>query len=724
MFREDEENSLAEQIEERKEKIAMYIKSENYIPLKRKELMILLDVPHSDREMFEYIIDTLIREGRAIETKKGKIMAPESLNIVTGTFTSHSKGFGFVVTDNADEKDIFIPADATHGAMHKDKVMCKITVMPFNKKRAEGEIIKVIERGSNNIVGVFEQGKGFGFVVPDDKRFAKDIFISKGNTKGAVTGHKVVVKITNVPDDRRNPEGVVTEILGHVNDPGVDILSVIKEYDLPLDFPKEVKEELETIESEVSDDELEGREDFRDVMMVTIDGEDAKDLDDAVSLEMLENGNFLLGVHIADVTHYVRENSYLDKEAYKRGTSVYLVDRVIPMIPHKLSNGICSLNPQVDRLTLSCVMEIDHKGDVIDHRIVKSVIKTNERMTYTDVNKILTENDEELIEKYKDLVEMFRQMDKLRQILGNRRKKRGSVNFDIPEAKIILDENGKPIDIKPYESNAATNLIEEFMLISNETVAEEYFWQELPFVYRNHEIPDEEKIRKMADFIGNFGYRIKGKSDLHPKSIQAVLEQAKGKDDEHIISRIILRSMKQAKYMSENYGHFGLAAKYYCHFTSPIRRYPDLQIHRIIKENIEGKMSEKRIRKLRKMMPEVAKQCSVRERTATEAERDTDKLKMVEFMMDKIGETFDGIISGTTNWGIFVELPNTVEGMVSISNLDDDYYVFDDERMKFIGERTGKTYQLGDRVKVQVVRASKEDKTIDFIFVDDEEIEA
>lgn len=439
---------------------------------------------------------------------------------------------------------------------------------------------------------------------------------------------------------------------------------------------------------------------------------------------MLENGNFLLGVHIADVTHYVRENSYLDKEAYKRGTSVYLVDRVIPMIPHKLSNGICSLNPQVDRLTLSCVMEIDHKGDVIDHRIVKSVIKTNERMTYADVNKILTENDEELIEKYKDLVEMFRQMDKLRQILGNRRKKRGSVNFDIPEAKIILDENGKPIDIKPYESNVATNLIEEFMLISNETVAEEYFWQELPFVYRNHEIPDEEKIRKMADFIGNFGYRIKGKSDLHPKSIQAVLEQAKGKDDEHIISRIILRSMKQAKYMSENYGHFGLAAKYYCHFTSPIRRYPDLQIHRIIKENIEGKMSEKRIRKLRKMMPEVAKQCSVRERTATEAERDTDKLKMVEFMMDKIGETFDGIISGTTNWGIFVELPNTVEGMVSISNLDDDYYVFDDERMKFIGERTGKTYQLGDRVKVQVVRASKEDKTIDFIFVDDEEIEA
>ena len=494
---------------------------------------------------------------------------------------------------------------------------------------------------------------------------------------------------------------------------------------MPTDFPKEVYDYIENIESEISSDEICGREDLRNIKTVTIDGEDAKDLDDAVSIEVLENGNYKLGVHIADVSHYVKENSPLDKEAYKRGTSVYLVDRVIPMIPHKLSNGICSLNPDEDRLTLSCIMEIDRKGNVVDHRIVESVIHSDRRMTYTAVNKIIEEKDEATRQEYSDFVEFFDDMENLRKILSAKRKKRGSVNFDFPEAKIILDEEGTPIDIKPYERNSATNLIEEFMLVCNETVAEDFFWQQVPFIFRNHETPDDEKIQKLEEFLRNFGYRLKGtgKDELHPKSIQQIISDVEGKPEEHIISRVVLRSMKQARYMAENMGHFGLAAKYYCHFTSPIRRYPDLEIHRIIKECIRNNgLSPKREKSLNKKMPEIAKQCSVRERVAEEAERETDKLKMVQFMEDKIGQIYEGVISGVTSWGIYVELPNTVEGMVSVNYIDDDFYIFDDRNMRLVGERTQKTYSLGQKVFVQVFKVDRELRNIDFIFVDEPEV--
>lgn len=710
--------------EERKEKIANYIASENYIPMKPTEIAIMLSVPSNEMELFLDILKELINEGRAVETKKGKIMSPKSLNYYIGTFTSHARGFGFVTVEG-EPNDIFIPADSVNGAMHKDKVMCRITKRADHGKRAEGEVLRIIERGMTQIVGTFERGKGFGFVVPDDKKFANDIFVSKDNTKGAVTGHKVVVEIIKFPEGRRNPEGKIVEILGHINDPGVDILSIIRQFDLPTDFPKEVYDYIENIESEISSDEICGREDLRNIKTVTIDGEDAKDLDDAVSIEVLENGNYKLGVHIADVSHYVKENSPLDKEAYKRGTSVYLVDRVIPMIPHKLSNGICSLNPDEDRLTLSCIMEIDRKGNVVDHRIVESVIHSDRRMTYTAVNKIIEEKDEATRQEYSDFVEFFDDMENLRKILSAKRKKRGSVNFDFPEAKIILDEEGTPIDIKPYERNSATNLIEEFMLVCNETVAEDFFWQQVPFIFRNHETPDDEKIQKLEEFLRNFGYRLKGtgKDELHPKSIQQIISDVEGKPEEHIISRVVLRSMKQARYMAENMGHFGLAAKYYCHFTSPIRRYPDLEIHRIIKECIRNNgLSPKREKSLNKKMPEIAKQCSVRERVAEEAERETDKLKMVQFMEDKIGQIYEGVISGVTSWGIYVELPNTVEGMVSVNYIDDDFYIFDDRNMRLVGERTQKTYSLGQKVFVQVFKVDRELRNIDFIFVDDPEV--
>lgn len=707
-------------MEERKEKIKMYINSSQYLPTKRTELSILLDVPAQERLFFEDIINELIQQGDIIETKKGKLMSPKSLNMVLGTFISHSKGFGFVETEIKKEKDIFIPADFTNGAMHKDKVLCRITKPIDIGKRAEGEIVQVIKRGSDQIVGTFEMGKGFGFVVPDDKKMAQDIFIPYELINGAVTGHKVVVKVTKFPEGRRNPEGKVIEILGHVDDPGVDILSIIRQYNLAVEFPDDVLKQLDFIPMEVSEEELQGREDLRNLKMVTIDGEDAKDLDDAVSLEILENGNFSLGVHIADVSHYVKENSPLDKEAYARGTSIYLVDRVIPMLPHKLSNGICSLNPNVDRLALSCIMEIDYKGTVVSHKILQSVIHSNRRMTYTAVREILEDKTPALLEEYKDLIGMFEDMEKLRQILNTKRKKRGSVNFDLPESKIILDENGKPLEIKPYDRSIATNLIEEFMLICNETVAEDYFWQETPFLFRNHEVPSEEKMKRLEEFVKGFGYRLKGSGDLHPKAIQQILQKVEGKPEEHVISRIALRSMMQAKYMSENLGHFGLAAKYYCHFTSPIRRYPDLEIHRIIKENIHGKLSEKRIHSLKRKMPDIAKQCSLRERVAEDAERDTDNLKKVEFMEDKIGNIYEGIISGVTSWGVYVELPNTVEGMVSNHSMDDDLYIFDQEHMLLQGEHSHKRYRLGDRVFVQVVKVNKELKTIDFIFTEEE----
>jgi len=704
----------------RKERILAYIRSEAYIPMKRRDLRVMMDVPQEDRPAFEELLQQLIDEGHLFETRKGKLASPKDLQMATGSFIGHARGFGFVTPDEGGE-DVFIPASETMGAMQKDKVLYKVLHKAEKGKKADGVIVKILERGQQRIVGTFEaSNKGFGFVVADDKKIPKDIFISKSYTKGAVSGHKVVVEIIDYGEDRRNPEGKVIEILGHVNDPGVDILSVIRRYELAVEFPEEVYAEIEGLETEVKEEDKIGREDIRDWLTITIDGEDAKDLDDAVTMKKLGNGNYELGVHIADVSHYVREYTELDKEAYARATSVYLVDRVIPMLPHKLSNGICSLNPRVDRLALSCIMEIDRKGDVVAHRIAETVINSDYRMTYTAVREILEDGTPELLEQYREIVPMLEEMEELRQILGNKRRKRGSVNFDLPESKIILDENGKPVDIKPYERSISTNMIEEFMLVCNETIAENSFWQEMPFMYRSHQEPDEDKMEKMEQFLRGFGYHLRKKDgEIHPREIQKVLREAEGKPEEHIITRMVLRSMMQARYTAENGGHFGLAAKYYCHFTSPIRRYPDLEIHRMIKKMLHGELDEKASAKYRQKMPDWAKHCSKQERVAEDAERDTDTLKKVEFMADKVGEIYEGIISGVTGWGLYVELPNTIEGMVALNQMDDDFYEFDDKNMLVYGKRTKKTYRLGDRVVVYVAKVDRMMGTIDFMFEDE-----
>ena len=704
----------------RKERILAYIKSDGYLPMKRRDLRVMMDVPTEDRPAFEELLQQLIDEGHIFETKKGKLASPKDLQMATGSFIGHARGFGFVTPDEGGD-DVFIPASETMGAMQKDKVLYKVLHKAEKGKKADGVIVKILERGQQRIVGTFEgSNKGFGFVVADDKKIAKDIFISREHTKGAVSGHKVVVEIIDYGEDRRNPEGKVVEILGHVNDPGVDILSVIRRYELSVEFPDEVYAEIEHLETEVKEEDKIGREDIRDWLTITIDGEDAKDLDDAVTMKKLDNGNYELGVHIADVSHYVRENTELDKEAYARATSVYLVDRVIPMLPHKLSNGICSLNPHVDRLALSCIMEIDQKGEVVAHRVAETVINSNYRMTYTAVREILEDGTPELLAQYQEILPMLEEMEDLRQILGRKRRKRGSVNFDLPESKIILDENGKPVEIKPYERSISTNMIEEFMLVCNETIAENSFWQEMPFMYRSHQEPDEDKLEKMEQFIRGFGYHLRKKDgEIHPREIQKVLREAEGKDEERIITRIILRSMMQARYTAENGGHFGLAAKYYCHFTSPIRRYPDLEIHRMIKKMLHGQLDEKASANYRKKMPDWAKHCSKQERVAEDAERDTDTLKKVEYMADKVGEIYEGIISGVTGWGIYVELPNTIEGMVALNQMDDDFYEFDDKNMMVYGKRTKKSYRLGDRVVVSVVKVDRMMNTIDFMFEDD-----
>ena len=590
-------------------------------------------------------------------------------------------------------------------------------------KRREGTITKIISRGTTRIVCTYEKSKTFGFAVPDNPKFGSDIFIPQERSKGAVSGHKVVVEITDYGKEGRKPEGKVVEIIGHINDPGTDIMSIVKAYDLPVEFSEKIMHQVENVSNEVSTADMAGRMDFRDWQTVTIDGEDAKDLDDAITLTK-EGDNYKLGVHIADVSNYVQEHSALDVEALSRGTSVYLVDRVIPMLPHKLSNGICSLNAGENRLTLSCVMTIDAKGNVIDHTIAESVIKVDRRMSYTSVKKILEDHDENEIREYEELVPMFELMQELAAILRKKRMKRGSIDFDFPETKIVLDDKGKPVEIKPYERNVATKIIEDFMLIANETVAQDYFWQELPFVYRTHDNPDTEKIKKLSTFINNFGYSIHiGQDEVHPKELQKLLQKIDGTPEEALISRLTLRSMKQAKYTTMSTGHFGLATPYYCHFTSPIRRYPDLQIHRIIKDNLRGRMNAKKIEHYDKILPEVAKHSSEMERRADEAERETDKLKKVEYMSERIGEVFEGVISGVTEWGFYVELPNTVEGLVHVTTLVDDYFHYNESTYELVGEVTNIRYKLGQRVHVMVTGTDKILRTIDFRVVRENEEE-
>lgn len=636
---------------------------------------------------------------------------------------AHQKGFAFLIPDEEGAKDVFIPASFVNGAMNGDKVLVKVTREDKNGKKREGEVVKIAERANKRFVGVYEDSKNFGFVVIEDSRISQDIFINKKNANGATHGDIVMIEITKWPDKKRSPEAIVIEVLGKKGDVGIDILTIIKKFGLPEEFPQKVISFAENIPETIEESEIKRRRDLRDIKMVTIDGEDAKDLDDAVSVEKLENGRYRLGVHIADVTHYVKEKNPLDKEALNRGTSVYLIDRVIPMLPKKLSNGICSLNPKVDRLALSCLMTIDNNGTVIDHEIVESVIKTDERMTYTDVTKILRDNDEELIKRYDYLVENFKDMQELCSILNKKRFKRGAVDFEFTEAKIILNEFGKPIEIKPYEREIANRMIEEFMLVCNETIAESMFRTKLPFVYRIHEDPDSEKLVKFKEFAYNLGYTVKWTDKAEPRDLQDIIEKVKGKKEEMVVSTLLLRSMKQARYSPENVGHFGLAAEYYCHFTSPIRRYPDLQIHRIIKEYINGKIDDGRSKKLIGLVDYAAKQSSETERIAQEAEREVDDLKKAEFMLGKISEEFDGIISSVTSFGIFVELPNTIEGLVHITALDDDYYVYDETHLSLIGERNKKVYRLGDEVKVKCSRVDIPNREIFFEIVKSEEEE-
>jgi len=704
-----------EVLEEKAIMLKEFFSSKEYKPMRFKDLVGILQVSKDAKHELKTVLDQLISKGTIILDAQGRYRMPGD-DVKVGVFSGTQRGFGFVIIEG-EEQDIFIPGDATKGALHGDKVMITIKEEQTGKRK-EGMILNIVERGKNEIVGTFEKSKNFGFVIPDSQKFSKDIFIPKEFTKGAVNGHKVVVKITNYGDATSNPEGKVIEILGHINDPGVDIMSVVKAYDLPVDFPEEVMRSLNNVPEEIDKEEIKNRMDIRDLITVTIDGEDAKDLDDAITLSK-EGDIFHLGVHIADVTHYVKEGAPLDKEALKRGTSVYLVDRVIPMLPHKLSNGICSLNPGVERLALSCFMDIDDKGNVIGHRIAETVMKSDRRMTYTNVAKIVEESDEEVTKEYEELVPLFFLMQELAEVLRERRHKRGSINFDFPESKIIVDKKGKPIEIKPYERNKATKIIEEFMLIANETIAEDFFWQEIPFLYRTHDNPDEDKIRKLAIFINNFGYSIKmGQEDIHPKELQKLLIKVEDTPEEALISRLTLRSMKQAKYTVTNTGHFGLSAKYYCHFTSPIRRYPDLQIHRIIKENLNGKIGEKRTEHYSKILYEVADHSSRTERRADEAEREVEKLKKVEYMIGHIGENFEGVISGVTSWGMYVELPNTIEGMIRVSEMEDDYYIYDEEHYQMVGEHTKKIYKLGQKVMVEVVNADKFLRTIDFAFVE------
>lgn len=702
-----------ELLEERKKIILEVINDQQYVPMKVKELAILLNVPRENREDLQFVLNALVSEGKIGISKKGKYDKLSS-RIFFGLFQGNAKGFGFVTIEGEDD-DVFIPGCKTHGAMHGDTVQIALRSSKISDgKRREGEVLKVIAHNDTDIVGMYQKSKNYGFVVADNQKFSSDIYIPNGKSMGAVTGHKVIVKITDYGTGEKNPEGEIIEIIGHINDPGTDILSIVKANGIPMEFPQEVLTQVEGIPDEVDPKDFGGRLDLRDWQTVTIDGEDAKDLDDAITLRK-EKDKYVLGVHIADVSHYVTENSPLDKEALKRGTSVYLVDRVIPMIPHKLSNGICSLNAGCDRLALSCIMDIDFKGKVLGHKIAETVINVDRRMSYTSVKKIVVDHDEAESKEYEELVPMFELMKELSLLLREKRMQRGAIDFDFPESKIILDEKGKPIDIKPYERNTATKIIEDFMLIANATIAEDYFWQELPFLYRCHDNPDSEKMIKLGLFISNFGYGLKtGDFEIHPKEIQKLLNRIAGTNEEALISRLTLRSMKQAKYQATCAGHFGLAAQYYCHFTSPIRRYPDLQIHRIIKESLHGGLSEKRIKHYNSILPEVADHTSQTERRSDEAERETEKLKKAEYMGKFIGEEFDGVVSGITNYGMYVELPNTVEGMVRITSLADDYYYYDEEKYELIGEKTHNTYKLGQKVRISVLGIDKIKRTIDF----------
>ncbi|MCG5104489.1 ribonuclease R [Oceanobacillus alkalisoli] len=700
-----------------KERLLTFFNETETRPLSVDEMEEKLGI--EDAEEFKELVKTLNAledSGELVRTRKNRYGLPEKMNLILGRIQMHNKGFAFLLPEEEGLEDIYINPSDLNSAMNGDKVLVRREKQSYSGDRAEGVVLRILERAITQVVGTYDDNKNFGFLIPDDKRIPHDIFIPKGKANGAIDGHKVIAHITKYPEAWSSAEAEITEILGHKNDPGIDIISIIYKHGITVDFPEEVLQQAAETRDTISPEELEGRADRRNEQIVTIDGADAKDLDDAISVKKLDNGNYQLGVYIADVSYYIEKDSPMDKEAYERGTSVYLVDRVIPMIPHRLSNGICSLNPQVDRLTIGCEMEITMSGEVVKHEFFPAVINSTERMTYTDVNKILVDEDAELREKYAELVPMFERMEKLAEILRGKRKGRGAIDFDFKEAQVLVDEEGKAQDVVLRERSVGERLIEEFMLAANETVAEHFHWLDVPFIHRIHEEPDEGKLESFFEFLAGLGVSVKGTAnEIHPQALQKVLDKIKDEPEEMIVSKLMLRSMKQAKYAPESVGHFGLATEFYTHFTSPIRRYPDLIVHRLIRTYLfEKRMDKKTISHWREALPEIARHTSEMERRAVDTERETDDLKKAEYMEDKVGEEFTGVISSVTNFGLFVELENTVEGLVHVSYLTDDYYHYNDRAHALIGEHTAKVYRVGDEVKVRVAQVNLDERAVDF----------
>lgn len=705
-------------MEEQEQKIIEFMSDDDYVPMKAKEIAMLMRVPKNEYHEFLSTIGKLELELKIQKNRKNRYRVSEK-TYYEGYFRKNARGYGFVRIEGQ-EDEIFIAKENSLNALNGDHVLIEITEEKNKIKSAEGKVVRILKREKDTLVGTFQNSKIFGFVVPDDKNFGTDIFISKKNFGKAKNNQKVLVKITKYPQNGKKAEGKIIEVLGNMNDAGVDMLSIIKEYKLPAKFSEQVKEEAIKCGNEIDRSEISKRVDLRDKTIFTIDGEDAKDLDDAVRVEKLQNGNYKLEVHIADVSYYVKENSLLDQEALIRGTSIYMLGNVIPMLPKELSNGICSLNAGVDRFTLSYTMEIDTKGNVVSSEIYKGVICVTERMSYTDVQKILDKSDEAVLEKYSKYIKDFEVMEELAKILKARRIENGYLNLDIPESKIELDIEGKAVKIGKYKTTFANEIIEQFMLTANETVAEKFYWLDAPFIYRVHEEPDIDKVNELNKFLYNFGLKIKANKDnVYPKEFEKVLEEIKGKEEERVISTLILRTLKLARYEPENKGHFGIASKYYCHFTSPIRRYPDLFIHRVISKYLENNyiLDDEDIIRLKKQSEDRSKQSSEREKVATEVERDAEKMKKAEYMEGKVGEEFEGIISSITPFGMFVELDNTVEGLVRFDNMGNEYFIYDEERKVLIGERTNKTYKIGDKVDIRVIKASKQLREIDFEIV-------
>ena len=705
-------------MEEQAKKILDLMSDDDYVPMKAKEIAMIMRVPKNEYHQFLEVIGKLELELKIEKNRKNRYKLSDK-TYYEGFYRKNQKGFGFVrIEDREDE--IYISKENSLNALNGDHVLIEIIDEENKIKSAEGKVVRILKHEKDTFVGTFQYNKNFGFVIPDDKNFGANIFISKKNFGKARNNHKVLVKIIKYPERGKKAEGKIIEVLGNVNEAGVDMLSIIKEHNLPARFPEKVVEEAKKCGDKVSEKDIENRRDFRNENIFTIDGEDAKDLDDAVRVEKLENGNYKLEVHIADVSNYVKENSLLDSEALIRGTSIYMLGRVIPMLPRELSNGICSLNQGEDRLTLSCIMEIDKNGNVISSDVCKGVICVTKRMSYKDVQKILDGNDKEILEKYEPYIEDFKLMEELANILKKRRVENGYLNLDLPETKIELDIDGKVVNIGKYETTFANEIIEHFMLTANETIAEKFYWLQAPFIYRVHEEPDLEKVKELNKFLFNYGLKIKASKDnIYPKEFAKVLDEIKGKEEERVISTLILRTLKLAKYDYENKGHFGIASKFYCHFTSPIRRYPDLFIHRVISKYLENNyvLDDEEYNLLEKQAEDRSVKSSEREKIATEVEREALKMKMAEYMEERIGEEYDAIISSITSFGIFAELENTIEGLIRFENLGDEYFIYNEERKIIIGEITNKTYKIGDKIRIRVIRASKELKEIDFELV-------